>query len=113
MLPSKDGIASIVAQLTALDEAGSAGFPPPPPLNPGEGGGRFDPMEPRVAKLEAHMEHVRAELAKLSTMPVEIATVKERVSHLPSKGFVVTAAVSTVGGVVALLGLLQKLGILT
>lgn len=49
------------------------------------GGGNSGDMEARVAKLEAHMEHVRAELAKLAPMPADLATVKERQQHLPTK----------------------------
>lgn len=72
----------IVAEL----QRGRAGGPPsPPPLNPAGGGGNFDPMEPRVAKLEAHMEHVRSELGKLAGVPADLATVKERTGHLPTK----------------------------
>lgn len=49
------------------------------------GGGTFDGMEPRVAKLEAHMEQVRAELTKLAEVPVDVASIKERLQHLPTK----------------------------
>ena len=67
------------------------GRPPPTlaepelPLRGGGGGGTSGGMEPRVAKLEAHMEHVRAELSKLADLPADLATVKERLLHLPTK----------------------------
>ncbi|WP_313534354.1 hypothetical protein [Sphingomonas sp.] len=93
-------------------EGGGGGLPPTPPLNRGGGGGTFDPMEPRVAKLEAHMENVRAELGKLSTVPADLATLKERVAHLPSKGFIVGTTLTSMTGIVAALGLLKALGIL-
>ena len=89
-----------------------AGQPPLPPLPPESGRGNSDDMEPRIAKLEAHMEHVRAELAKLAAVPVDIATLKTKVDHLPGKGFVVTSAVTTVAAITGLLVLFQRLGIL-
>jgi hypothetical protein len=86
-------------------------------LKSGGGGGTSGGMEARVAKLEAHMEHVRGELAKLAQMPVEIAAIKERQGHLPTKdearkmlddgierlGSRVQRAVTIVGGAVTLL----------
>ncbi|QPI73906.1 hypothetical protein [Sphingobium sp. Cam5-1] len=69
-------------------------------------------MEARVAKLEAHVEHIRSELGKLSTLPMDMAVLKTRVDHLPTKGFIITSAISTVTAVVGLLALLSRLGIL-
>lgn len=65
-------------------------------LKAGDGGGTSDGMEPRVAKLEAHMEHVRADLAKLAVLPERLARLEEKVSHLPSKGFIVTSASASI-----------------
>lgn len=31
------------------------------------------------------MEHVRSELGKLATVPSDLATIKERLTHLPTK----------------------------
>ena len=46
-------------------------------LKSGDGGGTSgDGMEPRLAKLEAQMEHVQADLAKLANVPVNIAAIK-------------------------------------
>jgi hypothetical protein len=42
-------------------------------------------MEPRIAKLEAHMEQVKDSLAKLSDVPSDLATLKERSTHLATK----------------------------
>jgi len=65
------------------------------PLETGSGGGDSTGMEARVAKLEAHMEHVRADTGALKTdagtIKTTLATLVERVAHLPSKGFIVTA----------------------
>ena len=76
------------------------------------GDGTFNGMEPRVAKLEAHMEHVRTELAKLADVPVDLAILKTKVEHLPGKGFIVSAAGTTIVMITGLLVLLQRLGVL-
>ncbi len=107
----RGSVDSLIEQLKALPGV-DAPPPPDPPLPPGDGHGNGGAMEPRIAKLEAHMEHVRAELAKLAAVPVDIATLKTKVEHLPGKGFVVTSAITTVAAVTGLLVLLQRLGIL-
>lgn len=58
------------------------------PLRGGDGGGTYDGMEPRVAKLEAHMEHVRADLAKLANVPADLAELKAKVAELPTKDWI-------------------------
>ena len=69
-----------------LQRAAGGHLPPPsPPLQPPSAGGNSPDMEPRIAKLEAHMEQVRSELTKLSSVPVDVAAMKERLSHLPTK----------------------------
>lgn len=55
------------------------------PLNAGGGDGTSNGMEARVAKLEAHVEHIRSDLAKLAPVPAELAAVRERLNHLPTK----------------------------
>lgn len=42
-------------------------------------------MEARVAKLEADMAHALTRLDDLKAVPVDVATIKERLSHLPTK----------------------------
>ncbi len=54
-------------------------------LKHGGGGGTFDGMEPRIAVLEADMKHVKEQLSKLSSVPADLATLKERTLHLPTK----------------------------
>ena len=51
----------------------------------GNGGGTSDGMEPRLAKLEAQMEAVRADLARLALLPADVASIKERLTHLPTR----------------------------
>src|SRR5262245_11257923 len=83
----------------------STGAPAGNPLQPPGGGGTVDGMEARVASLEAHLEYVRRDIAELkssssvlrgdaSELKVGLATLTERVRHLPGKGFIVTSVVS-------------------
>lgn len=57
-------------------------------LKSGGGDGTYDGMEPRVAKLEAHMEHVRADLAKLASVPADLAELKAKIAELPTKDWI-------------------------
>lgn len=93
------------------------------PLKTGGGGGRFDDMEGRVARLEADVAHLVKQVDRIDarlvsvesdvgTMKVSLATLTERVAHLPSKGFVVTSTITSIVALTAILTLLSKLGIL-
>ena len=61
-------------------------------LHTGGGGGTFDGMEARVAKLEVDMEYIKRDVSELRSdmRDVRDRTVKieSDVSHLPSKAFV-------------------------
>jgi hypothetical protein len=92
-------------------------LPPEMPLSGGDGGGTFDGMEARVARLEADVEHIKSDVgeikgtlkdvsAHVSDARVSIATLVERVAHLPSKAYI--GSVVTAG--IAALGLLARLG---
>ena len=61
-------------------------------LNGGDGGDNSGGMEARIARLEASMDFVKAELNKLSGLPVEVAKLSARVTHMPSR-FEVRAAI--------------------
>lgn len=50
--------------------------------------------------------------AKMATVPVDLAIVRTKVENLPSKGFVVTASVTSITALTAILVLFQKLGLL-
>lgn len=91
-----DELAASLVRLASVDQpirqalrdilaAGGSGSGTPPDLPRGGGGGNDGNMEPRIAKLEAHMENVRSELSKLATVPADLAALKERSSHLPTK----------------------------
>lgn len=75
-------------------------------LKSGGGGGTFDGMEPRIARLEAHMEHVQADLVVLKTdmgaVKDRLARLEVKVDHLPSKGFIVTALIAMLAVIGAL-----------
>jgi len=92
------------------------------PNEPPSGGGGDDGMEARVSVLEAHVGHIRDGVRKLETdtnalredmtsVKVQLATMAANIAHLPSKGFVVTAATGTVAALLALLTLLAKIGV--
>ncbi|WP_374282848.1 hypothetical protein [Novosphingobium sp.] len=69
-------------------------------LKNGSGGGTSGGMEGRVAKLEALVETLRSDVTSIKKdvgdMRVSIATLVERVAHLPGKGFVITATTTTI-----------------
>jgi hypothetical protein len=86
-------------------------------LKSGGGGGTFDGMEPRIAKLEAQMTSVDSRLGRVETglekvndrlrlVEIDLGKLTERVAHLPSKGFIVT----TVTLSAAVLGALTLFG---
>ena len=77
------GIDEIIRSLQAVRPNGGSS-PPSPPLPPEPARGNGGDMEPRIAKLEASMDYVKAELAKLSAVPVDVATIKERLNHIPT-----------------------------
>lgn len=54
-------------------------------LKHGGGDGTSGGMEARVAVLEAHVEHIRADLAKLSGLPGELASLRGDVSTMGAK----------------------------
>lgn len=71
------------------------GSPPGPPLQPPGGGGTYDGMEARVARLEAAVDHIQADLADvkadvrntnalLMQMVDRFARVEERLQHTPT-----------------------------
>lgn len=66
---------SLETRLDQLELAGAGG----------DGGGTFGTIEPRLAKLEAQMKAVRAELNKLSLLPADVAGLKECANHLPTR----------------------------
>lgn len=78
-------------------------------LKSSDAGGTSGGMEARIAKLEAHMEHVRDDLAKLQGIPVDVATLKSDVSHLPTKGWMVGALGTSLAIIAALIAFAEKI----
>jgi hypothetical protein len=81
------------------------------PLQSGGGGGTFDGMEPRVAVLENNVEYIKRDIGELKaymsvirrdveSLKVSQGILTERVSHLPSKGFIFTVALGIVGAII-------------
>lgn len=81
----------------------------PDPLQGGGGSGTSGGMEARLAKLEAQMDAVKADLGKMASLPVDVARLDERVKHLPGKGFIVTATSTSVALIAALVLFADKL----
>jgi hypothetical protein len=89
----------------------------------GGGNGSSGAMEARVARLEVDVEHIKrdigdikSDIRSLSVQTTELrttlATLTERVAHLPSKDFivkVVVAAGGLIGALVLFQGNIQKL----
>jgi hypothetical protein len=101
--PSADDFERSPAKVTEL-RAVSTRKPNPEGLKGSGGGGTFDDMEARVASLEAHMLNVRENIGLIRTdarqattdinsIRISAAMLTERVSHLPSKGWGVTAII--------------------
>lgn len=65
------------------------------PLPPGGGGGTYDPMEARVAKLEDDMKEVRSDLKAIR---IDLAELKGRVASLPTTWQMITLVFGILGG---------------
>ena len=85
----------------------------------GDGGGTVD-MEPRVAVLEAHVGHIKEDVSSIKVASertrseitearVELGKLEERVSHLPSKEFIVKTVVAVLGVLGALITFQQQI----
>lgn len=78
-------------------------------LKSGDGGGTFDDMEDRVRRLETRLDKFADDVTDIK---VNLATLIERVSHLPGKGFIVSAvvtAITIIGGIVLMADRLKNL----
>ena len=63
------------------------------------GGGGSGPVDDRVSRLEGRIDKVGDELGDVK---VNLATLTERVAHLPSKGFIVSTSMTLVTAIAAL-----------
>lgn len=85
-------------------------------LKRGGGDGTFDDMEARVANLEKRFDRLEGKLDvltdKVADIRVDMSALKERVSHLPTKGWAVGVAVTIItltGAIVTLAPKIQQL----
>ncbi len=71
----------------------------------GGSGGNSGGVDVRVAVLETHVDILRKDLAEvkagLDQVKLQLATVTERIAHLPSKGYTVTVALAVMAVVAA------------
>ena len=93
----------ISAAQSANDAIASASAPP---STGGGGGGTMDVMEARVKRLEDKFDRIDDRLGQART---DLAVLTERVSHLPSKGFIVGAVLSSLAVIAALILFQDKL----
>jgi hypothetical protein len=79
----------------------------------GGGGGGMD-MDRRVARLEGQFDKLDTKIdglgGRVGGVEVQLATLTERVAHLPSKGFIVTALATTIAVVSGLAAIARGLG---
>lgn len=75
-------------------------------LKDGGGDGTSGGVEDRVARLEKQFDQMTKDVGDLR---VDMATLKERVAHLPGKGFIVTATSTTIVLLVAAVTFADKL----
>lgn len=70
-------------------------------------------MEPRIARLEAHTDHLlkgTEELkADMRNVRDRLAAIEVRVDHLPSKGFIVTVVLAALAVIGAMIGFQESL----
>jgi hypothetical protein len=79
----------------------------------GGGGGTFNGMEARVAKLEGHIEDISGDISALKSdmrdVRDRLPRIEVRLDHLPGKGFIVTAAVVAIGALGSIITLQQQI----
>lgn len=81
-------------------------------LREGGGGGKSGGMDPWQTSVEKRLDELPAIRKDVGEIKVELATLKERIAHLPGKGFVFAVGVGTVAALVSLLLLLARMGLL-
>jgi hypothetical protein len=94
----------------------------PGPLQSAGGNGTFDGMEARVARLESDIEYIKRDVGEIKTdlralrdahneTRTDLRVLAERVSHLPTKGYIFWVIVTGVGflaGIVTIAPVLQS-----
>ncbi|TRW17035.1 hypothetical protein [Glacieibacterium frigidum] len=82
-------------------------------LNSDGGGGTYDGMERRVTHLETSLEFIKRDVGELrvdvSGLKVDLARLDERVKNLPGKGFIVSASITIIGLITAMIVLSDQI----
>lgn len=84
----------------------------------GGGGGVFD--EPRIAALETHVDYLKRDVSDIKNSSeairndvtaarIQLGELVERVSHLPSKGFIIKAVMVALSVMAALITFQQQI----
>lgn len=80
------------------------------------GGGNSGGMEARIAKLEVTVEHIDRNVARmapdLANVRERMGVLEERVAHLPGKGFIVVALLTSLAVVAALIAFSDQISAL-
>ena len=81
----------------------------------GGGGGTYDGMEPRVARLEASVAHLERDVGELRSDVKDVrdrlTRIEERVTHLPTKGYIdarIIVLLAVVAALIAFQGQIQS-----
>lgn len=98
---------ALMKKLDALSQRAEA--TPEIALKGSGGGGNNGGMEARIAKLEGQFEKLNE---KVDQLRIDSAVLKEKVSNLPSKGFIVTATVTALAFFAALMLFKEKIVLL-
>ena len=76
------------------------------PLKNGDGGGNSGDMERRLALVEDSVKELRRDVGDIK---VDLATLKERVAHLPGKGFIVSVSLTSLVLIAAFITFADKI----
>jgi hypothetical protein len=121
-MPNEDAAAGYSASVIHISTRRFGGASPPgPPLQPPGGGGTYDGMEARVARLEADVGHIQKDVSEIkevlkgvrtdvSALHINFTELKTHFSYLPTKGYIFTVVAAGVTFGVAALTLLSRLG---
>lgn len=86
----------------------------PAPLKKGGGGGNSGDMETRLTRMEVTVEHIDRNVSRmtpdLANVRERMATLEERVAHLPGKGFIVGVTTASLMLIAALIAFSDQIG---